>query len=73
MSRRSHSDGEILTAGLRIFERSAKTGSFDAVLAGAAIAASADALVSADSAFADIPALTWWDPAGPEVAVLLRA
>ena len=46
-----------LLAGLGMFERIAGLGAFDAVLAAATLGA-ADALVSADGAFADVPGLT---------------
>jgi predicted nucleic acid-binding protein len=46
-----------LGAGLSLFERSERLGAFDAVLAAAALDAGAQALVSADSAFADVAAL----------------
>lgn len=46
-----------LGAGLSLFERSARLGAFDAVLAAAALEAGAQALVSADSAFADVATL----------------
>lgn len=64
-------DGPVLDSGLRLFERAKKIGTFDAVLAAAALTAGAEALVSADAAFADIPGLARWDPAGPELARLL--
>jgi len=47
--------GEHLRHGLSLFERSEQLGAFDAVLAAAAISAGAEALVSADTAFATIP------------------
>ena len=43
-----------LDAGLRLFERHAELGSFDAVLAAVAIERDAEALVSADKAFASV-------------------
>jgi predicted nucleic acid-binding protein len=43
-----------LREGLRLFEDSAGTGAFDAVLAAAAHAAGADALVSADAGFSAV-------------------
>jgi predicted nucleic acid-binding protein len=64
-------DSQILSAGLRLFERAKRVGSFDAVLAAATIATEAEALVSADRAFDEIRALTSWEPSGPEVAKLL--
>jgi uncharacterized protein len=61
----SHSE---LRAGLALFEAGQRLGAFDAVLAAAAIAAGASAIVSADSAFADVPGLVHIvpDPAGVE-------
>jgi predicted nucleic acid-binding protein len=52
---------DVLTAGLRLFERTA-LGSFDAVLAAAAIDARASSLMSADGAFEGIRGLKWVDP-----------
>jgi uncharacterized protein len=49
--------GEHLRHGLSLFEHSEQLGAFDAVLAAAALSAGAQALVSADTAFAAIPAL----------------
>jgi len=43
-----------MAAGLRLFERHAQLGAFDAVLAAAAIDAEADALVSVNSAFGHV-------------------
>jgi predicted nucleic acid-binding protein len=48
---------EHLRHGLSIFERSEQLGAFDAVLAAAALSVGAQALVSADAAFAAIPTL----------------
>ena len=61
-----------LREGLRLFERHPGLGAFDAVLAAAAMAAGAQALVSADRAFADVPRLAYVDPASSDVAPLLR-
>lgn len=47
-----------LRDGLRLFAASDSLGSFDAVLAAAARAAGADALVSADEAFASVKTIT---------------
>jgi predicted nucleic acid-binding protein len=47
-----------LREGLRLFAGNERLGSFDAVLAAAAHAAGADALVSADDAFASTTAIT---------------
>ena len=51
-----------LERGLALFERQPALGAFDAVLAAVAIEQGADALVSADRAFAGIPGLRWVDP-----------
>jgi predicted nucleic acid-binding protein len=60
-----------LEKGLRLFERAERLGPFDGVLAAAAIAAKADALVSADRAFDDVRGLRWIDLAGDELADVL--
>ncbi len=59
-------DGAILSLGLRIYEETPGLGSFDAVLAAAAIFGSADALVSADRGFGRVKGLTHLDPAAPD-------
>lgn len=56
-------DGETLERGLALFERHPRLHAFDAVLAAAALAGDADALVSADRAFAGIRRLRHIDPA----------
>ena len=56
-----------LDAGLTLFQQHAELGAFDAVLAAVALARGAEALVSADRAFASVPGLTWIDPAAPDV------
>lgn len=61
---------EDLVAGLRLFEREA-LGAFDAVLAATAIAAGADALVSADRSFVVVRDLRWVDLAGGELDSVL--
>ena len=61
-----------LVYGLALFEDHEDLGCFDAVLAAAAVASSADALVSADPAFSRVPALNHVDPAAPELATLLE-
>jgi predicted nucleic acid-binding protein len=63
--------GDHLRNGLSIFERSEQLGAFDAVLAAAALGAGAQALVSADSAFAAIPSLLHVIPDEPGVTALL--
>lgn len=62
---------ESLVAGLRLFEREEALGAFDAVLAATAMAERADALVSADRAFAGIRGLRWVDLAGDELEEVL--
>ena len=64
---------EHLRDGLSLYERSPELGSFDAVLAAAALAIGAQALVSADRAFAVVPGLTHIDPGTPELEALLRS
>ncbi|MFN8521243.1 MAG: type II toxin-antitoxin system VapC family toxin [Chloroflexota bacterium] len=59
-------DASMLSAGLRIYEETPNIGSFDAVLAAAAIWLSADALVSADRGFAGVKGLTYLDPAATD-------
>jgi uncharacterized protein len=51
-------DEERLRRGLALFEHTERLGAFDAVLAATAIDVDADALVSADGAFAGVPGLT---------------
>lgn len=63
---------EDLRRGLSMFERSEQLGAFDAVLAAAAIGASADALVSADAAFSTVNALPHVVPDEQGVTALLR-
>ena len=60
-----------LSAGLALFERVDDLGAFDAVLAAAAIAADADAVVSADRAFAAVPGLNHVFPDANGVATIL--
>jgi predicted nucleic acid-binding protein len=50
-----------LERGLRLFEREAGLGPFDAVLVATAISAKAEALVSADGAFDGLRGLRWVD------------
>jgi uncharacterized protein len=63
--------GSELRAGLALFEAGQRLGAFDAVLAAAAIAAGASAIVSADSAFADLPGLVHVVPDAAGVERLL--
>lgn len=58
---------EDLDLGLTLFERYPILGAFDAVLAAVAINQRADALVSADRAFGEVPHLPWVDPATPNL------
>ncbi len=58
-------------AGLRLFEEHRELGSFDAVLAAAALDVGAQALVSADRAFGVVPGLPHVDPTSPEMRTLL--
>lgn len=60
-----------LAAGLDLFERRDSLGAFDAVLAAVALARGADALVSADRAFATVPRLRHVDPGTPEIGALI--
>jgi uncharacterized protein len=62
---------EQLHRGLEIFTRCERLGAFDAVLAAAALYIEADALVSADTAFGTVPALTHVNPNEQGVAELL--
>jgi uncharacterized protein len=64
-------DEEHLRRGLALFEHHTALGAFDAVLAATALQASADALVSADRAFAAVPGLTHVIPDGEGVERLL--
>jgi predicted nucleic acid-binding protein len=63
--------GDDLRHGLAIFERSEQLGALDAVLAATALSAGAQALVSADSAFAAIPSLPHVIPDETGVTALL--
>jgi predicted nucleic acid-binding protein len=62
---------ESLREGLRLFEREPRLGAFDAVLATTAMAADAEALVSADRAFGAVRRLRWVDLAAEELGQLL--
>lgn len=64
-------DRNSLREGLALFERVKDLGAFDAVLAAAAISVGADALVSADSGFADVPGLPHVSPDVAGIATLL--
>jgi uncharacterized protein len=58
---------EDLELGLTLFERHPALGAFDAVLAAVALDQRADALVSADRAFGQVPNLRWVDPLTPDL------
>ncbi len=58
--------------GMRLFERYPELGSFDAVLAAATLAASAEALVSSNRAFSRVQGLIHMDPATPAIEPFLR-
>lgn len=60
-----------LNAGLALFERNEKLGTFDAVLAACAVRAGASAIVSADAGFATIPEITHVSPDHRGVSTLL--
>lgn len=60
-----------LRSGLELWGRLQDLGSFDAVLAAAAIATGADALVSSDRGFAGVRGLRHVLPDGDGVATLL--
>ncbi|MEO6350922.1 MAG: type II toxin-antitoxin system VapC family toxin [Candidatus Limnocylindrales bacterium] len=60
-----------LERGLDLFGENPQVGAFDAVLAAVAMAHDADALVSADRAFASIAGLPFVDPATPDLARLI--
>lgn len=58
--------------GLTLFERHPALGAFDAVLAAVALDRGAEALVSADRAFASVPNLRWVDPGTPALRRLIN-
>jgi uncharacterized protein len=60
-----------LREGLRLFERHPALGAFDAVLAAATMAAGAEALVSADGAFAGVSGLPYVDPSSEDLRRLV--
>jgi uncharacterized protein len=62
-----------LALGLRLFEEHDGLGMFDAVLAASAMLSGADALVSADRAFASVSGLTHLDPSGTQLRGLIDA
>ncbi|MDQ3663196.1 MAG: hypothetical protein M3353_00855 [Actinomycetota bacterium] len=61
----------VLRDGLRLLAETTRLGSFDAVLASAAVASAADALASADAAFADVPGLAHLHPSDTAIDALL--
>jgi hypothetical protein len=63
---------EHLRGGMTLFERHRRLGAFDAVLAAAALETGADALVSADAAFAEVPKLRHVVPDAGGVKSLLE-
>lgn len=65
-------DAATLAVGLRLYEEAEHLGAFDAVLCAAAISVSADAVVSADRAFAEVRGLTHLDPATPAFQAWLQ-
>jgi len=60
-----------LDRGFDLFERHSDLGAFDAVLAAVALGRQAEALVSADRAFAAVTGLRWIDPATPAMDRLI--
>lgn len=56
-----------LDDGLALFQHHPELGAFDAVLAATAIARHAEAMISADSAFASVPGLPFVDLASEEL------
>lgn len=60
-----------LRDGLATFAAGTRIGAFDAVLAAAALAAGAEAIVSADTAFAEVPGLNLVIPTDDAVTALL--
>jgi hypothetical protein len=62
---------EHLRHGLSLFERHERLGAFDAILAAATLSTGAQALISADMAFAAVPALTHIVPTPDGVNSLL--
>jgi predicted nucleic acid-binding protein len=64
-------DPAMLALCLRLYEETETLGAFDAVLCAAALSVSADALVSADRAFAQVPGLAHLDPGSAAFAAWL--
>jgi hypothetical protein len=64
-------DGAVLRDGLSLFAAAQGLGPFDAILAAAALSLDAEALVTADAAFAEVGALTVVRPATSPFEALL--
>ncbi len=64
-------DEAALRSGLTLYAASDRLGAFDAVLAAVSVSAGADALVSADAAFAEVPGLTYVPPTQDGVSRLV--
>jgi predicted nucleic acid-binding protein len=62
---------EDLDLAMDLFERHSALGAFDAVLAAVALNHQAEALVSADGAFAAVTGLHWIDPLTPALDRLI--
>ena len=62
-----------LEHGLTLFEQHAALGAFDSVLAAVALERRAQALVSADHAFASVPGLRWVDPGSAGLGSLIES
>ena len=65
-------DEAVLAVGLRLYEETPVLGSFDAILCAAALGSSAEAIVSADRAFATAKSVVHLDPAAPDFMRRLR-
>jgi predicted nucleic acid-binding protein len=65
-------DAAALRAGLQLYRRHPELDAFDAILAATAIAAGAEALVSADRAYGVVDGLRHVDPADPALEALVR-
>lgn len=61
-----------LDRALELYEQHTDLGPFDAVLAAVALERRAEALVSADRAFAAVPGLRWVDPGSRDLDALLE-
>ena len=60
-----------LELGLSLFEQHSALGALDSVLAAVALNRRAEALVSADRAFGEVPGLRWVNTATPDLDVLI--